>query len=227
MLPLTVRISTVAFTSPPPHHHAASVHFLFIMLVTWSPQRELSMMNQFQALFECFLTIDGVPALTFCNEVRSRIRRWWWWGGSPQQKVSVNEWADWNKDPQCLGKFNLPLKEIKGNRREEMRRGWGLKWQLREDDRRNSQTSKVIRQIEPLSEDCPHHYMAWVYCVFMFLISRFWLSLAGVWAGAAVFLFRAAWHSICLAALSKMSLPCIRTILIHPLTRPSVLNGSF
>lgn len=28
-------------------------------------------MNQFQAPFESFLTTDGVPALTFCDEGRS------------------------------------------------------------------------------------------------------------------------------------------------------------
>lgn len=54
-------------------------------------------MNQFQALFERFLTIDGVPALTFCNEVRSAyppVVVVVGGGVSPQQKVSVNEWAD-------------------------------------------------------------------------------------------------------------------------------------
>ncbi len=50
-------------------------------------------MNQFQALFESFLTIEGVPALTFANEVRSPYPpagR----GVSPRQNESANELAD-------------------------------------------------------------------------------------------------------------------------------------
>lgn len=79
--------------------------FLFIMFATRSPLSKLSVMNQFQALFESFLTIDGVPALTFCNEVRSPYLPV---GVPPQQEERANEWADWNTGLHCLGKFNLP-----------------------------------------------------------------------------------------------------------------------
>lgn len=74
-MPLTVQISWWALHCGLPHPSLFSSlcigAFLFITFITWSTLRELLMMNQFQALFESFLTTDGVPALTFGNEVRS------------------------------------------------------------------------------------------------------------------------------------------------------------
>lgn len=191
------------------------------MSVTWSPLREQSVMNQFQALCERFLTTDGVPALTFCNEVRSPYPPLGWgvegggWRGFSSAEGEC-EWMNRLKyGPTVLGQICY----TKGNRRDEMRGGWSS-----EDDRvrppRLSHKWSARQRIVHISP-CA---ICWVYCVFMLLVSSLWLSEA---ADAAALLVPAARLSICSAALSKMSLPWIRRILIHTLSRPSAPNGSF
>lgn len=90
-------------------------------------------MNQFQALFESFLTINGVPAaLTFCNEVRSPYLPA---GVPPQQKERVNGQTEMQGG---IARLNLIChKKTREREEEEMRSGCVLKWQLREDDRSN------------------------------------------------------------------------------------------
>lgn len=104
---------------PPPPPHIAPMPFLLVMFVTRAPLREPSAMNQFQALFESFLTIDGVPALTFCNEVRSPY-------------LPVAGWRVVEVSPQLEGEGGVEIRGShcsvnlichKGNGREEMRRG--------------------------------------------------------------------------------------------------------
>lgn len=118
----------MAFHMPPSPHHSASLHFYSSCLSHDPPLRELLMMNQFQALFESFLTTDGVPALTFCNEVRSpylpvrvkekrkKINDLF----SPRQEETVNGQTEIQG---CIAQVNLICHKKKKNKKKRQKRG--------------------------------------------------------------------------------------------------------
>lgn len=172
-------------------------------------------MNQFQALFESWLTFDVVPALTFHNKVRSPYLP----AGVGRERVWLG--PDWNAALRCLGKFNLLYKKKKKTRKkekEEMRSGWGLKWQWREDDK--SHLQELDLQGYPTNWGASRELHASVDVSFNTVIILFLVPwYRGLWADAAV--HAAAWHSHLFSRSISKWLACIQTgILINPLTHP-------
>lgn len=113
------------------------------MFITPSPQREPPVMNQFQALFESFPTLGGVPVLTLCNE-----------GRFPYLQVIKKKWIAWGDGEWCTAWVNLIChkRKRKEERNDEVARG--SRGKMRE-------VSDIVRapQIETLSENCTHQYV--------------------------------------------------------------------
>ena len=103
---------TSSSSSSPSSSH--SIRAFLYSIITWSRlwERELSAMNQFQALLfflfsERFLTTDGVPALTFCNEERSPRSAGGGFLSSASRRMSGQR-CEIQACLHCSGKFNLP-----------------------------------------------------------------------------------------------------------------------